>query len=109
MRRLHVFQRARAAADRESGFAAHGLGDFGGLRLVHQLFPVAAFLDAGADLADLRILLDDELRAALGARLGDRHVGRGEVAIGIPRAAVENARAAAATSAAAADKFPFVA
>ena len=36
-------------------------------------------------------------------------MGRGEVAIGIARAAIENARSATATGAAAADKFSFVA
>src|SRR5439155_2876189 len=45
------------------------------------------------------------------ARLRDRHVRRGKVAIGIPRAAVENSRTAspAFAGAPAAHKLPFIA
>jgi len=57
--------------------------------------PVAAFLEAGAEIAVLGALLDDERRAALRARLGDWLVGSSEVAIGIARAAVKNAAAPA--------------
>ena len=58
-------------------------------------FPVATFLYAGAHSSVLAALLDDERRAAFRARLGDGQVRRGEIAIGIVVAAVENpARAA---------------
>src|SRR5713226_613544 len=75
-------------------------------------FPAAAFLEAGAHGAQhrgslgafLAALLDDEWRAALGARLGDGLVGGGEVALGIAVAAVEDA--AAALLGHALDQFP---
>ena len=57
------------------------------------------------------LLFDDEGRVALRARLGDGHVRSGEIAIGVARATVENARAAAATfsGAAALHKFAITA
>src|SRR5580704_724676 len=72
-----------------------------------ELLPVAAFFQAGVDCADLCFLLDDERRAALGARFGEGHVRRREIAIGIARAAVEDAGTAATafSGAAAADEF----
>ena len=75
-----------------------------------EYFPVAAFLQAGVDNADLGFLFDDERRAALGARLGHGHERRREIAIGIARAAVKDAWTAAATfsGAAAADEFAFM-
>src|SRR5690242_10762732 len=94
----------------DSGFHAGGLGfrlrSFGG-----ELLPVAAFFQAGAHSADLGFFLDDEWRAAFGTGLGDRHVRRGEIAVGIARTAVKDARAssAAASGAAAANKLALVA
>ncbi len=63
------------------------------------------------DGADLGPLLDDERRAALRARLRDRHVRGGEIAIRVTGTTVENTRASAAAfaGAAAADEFSFVA
>src|SRR5207245_1778861 len=59
--------------------------------------------------AGLGALLNDERRAALRASLRDGHVRSGEVAIRIPRTAIENARAATSAGAAAADEFAFLA
>src|ERR1700676_2455209 len=59
----------------------------------HHHLPIAAFLEADGHLAELGFLLHDERRAALRAWLGERHVRRGEIAIRITRAAVEDARA----------------
>src|SRR6266571_2540264 len=58
-----------------------------------------------------RELLRVALRAAPRAGFGDGHVGGGEVAIRVARAAIENARASTAAfpGAAAADKFAFLA
>src|ERR1700741_4917703 len=99
-------------AARASGLCAHGCGFFWlGLRFRFgsKLFPVAALFQASSHGADFGFFLDDEWSAAFGARLGDGHVRRGEIAIGITRTAVEDARTAAATSAAATDEFAFVA
>src|SRR5450631_3153955 len=96
-------------------FCRHGNGLFRGdhrrLSFGSENFPVATFLEASAHRADLGALLHDERRAALGARFGDGHVRRGEIAIRITRTAVENARTAASTfsCAAAAHKFALVA
>src|SRR5215469_1959306 len=99
-----------SAVDRKhSGLTAYGLGDFRGFRFVDQFLPVAAFLYARPDLADLGIFLNDEVRAALGTRFGDGHVGCREIAIGIARAAIEDARAAAPADASAAHKFALLA
>src|SRR5258708_4847776 len=59
--------------------------------------------------ADLGALFNNERRAALWARLGNRHEWRGEIAIRITRAAIENTRTAPApfASAAAAHEFAF--
>src|SRR6266481_3505467 len=98
-----------------SGLCRHGHRSFFRLRLRlsfgNQLLPIAAFLEAGVDGADLGPLLDDERRAALRARLGDGHVRGSEIAIRITGTTVENTRASAAAfaGAAAADEFPFVA
>lgn len=54
-------------------------------------------------------LLDYEWRAAFRARLVDGFVRRGEIAIGIAAAAVENASGAAAAGNAAAHEFAFIA
>src|SRR5215471_1749822 len=97
---------------RWSGLCAHGRGLFQlwlWRGLVHQLFPVAAFLDARAHSADLGILLDDEIRPALRAGLGNGHVRCGEIAVGIARAAVKHARPPAASGAAATNEFALVA
>src|SRR5271170_3009268 len=82
-----------------------------GLFLWGKLLPVATFLDAGVDSADLRFLFHDERSPALRAWLSDRHIRRGETAIGIARAAVEDAEtsAAAFAHAAALHEFAFVA
>src|SRR6267143_2965058 len=98
-----------------SGLGSHGHGNFLGRRLRRcfgdQFFPVATFLEAGVNGADLGTLLDDERRAALRAGLRDGHVRGGEIAIRVARAAVENARASAATLAGAAtpDELAFIA
>lgn len=39
-----------------------------------QLFPIAPFLNAGVDRADLGLLFHDEWGAALRAWLGKRHI-----------------------------------
>src|SRR5260221_9591953 len=59
--------------------------------------------------ADLGALFNNERRAALWARLGNRNERRGEIAIRITRAAIENAGTAPAAfaSAAAAHEFAF--
>src|ERR1700674_2279318 len=98
-----------------SGLGCHGHWDFLGRRLRRcfgdQLFPVATFLEAGVNGADLGALLDDERRPALWTRLRNGHVRRRKIAIRIARAAVENARASATAlaSAAPADEFAFIA
>src|ERR1700730_9980248 len=56
-----------------------------------QRLPVATLFQTTAHDADLGFLFHNERRAALRARLVQRHVRRGEIAIRITRAAVENA------------------
>src|SRR3984893_5093568 len=73
----------------------------------HHGLPVAAFLQATPHGADLRPLLDDKRRPALRARLGQRHMRCREIAIGISRAAVENARTSASAFARAAAPHEF--
>src|SRR6266481_2184921 len=94
-------------------FCADGRDHFLGLhlwcRLIHQLFPIAAFLDAGTNQSNFGFFLNDKIGPALRARLRDRHERRGEITIRIARTAIENARAAASPSAAPAHKFAFVA
>src|SRR5271155_1858331 len=46
-----------------------------------QFLPVAAFFEAGVNGADLRFFLHDERRAALRARLRNRHEWRRKIAI----------------------------
>src|SRR5271170_7893185 len=72
-------------------------------------FPIAAFFDAGAEISLLGAFFDDERRGAFRARLVERLVRRGEIAVGIAAAAVENAAGAASARNAAAHKFAFVA
>ncbi len=76
-----------------------------------QFLPIASFFDAGIHCADFALLLHDEWCAALRARLGDRHIRRSVVAIGIPRTSVEepHSSAAALAHACAFHKFAFVA
>src|SRR5258707_447166 len=66
---------------------------------------------ASAHGADLRLLLHDERRAALRARLRHRHERRRKIAIRVPRAAVEHAEssAPALSHAPALHKFAFIA
>src|SRR5216684_9188747 len=73
--------------------------------------PVAAFFQATPHRADLGLLLHDERRAALRARLGQRHMRRREIAVGIARAAVENVctSSTALAGAAAPHKFALIA
>src|ERR1700747_641534 len=77
----------------------HGIGYHG--------LPVAAFFQATAHDADLGFLLHNERRAALRARLGQRHMRRGEIAIGISRTAVENTWTSASALAGAASPHEF--
>src|ERR1700678_114010 len=72
-------------------------------------FPVAAFLDARAEVALLGALLDDERGAALRARFVDRFVRRSVVTIGVAAAAVENTPSSASLRCAAAHELTFVA
>lgn len=72
-------------------------------------FPVAAFFYAGAEIALLGALLYDKRGAAFRAGLVDGFVRRGEIAIGIAAAAVENASGAASAGNAAAHEFAFIA
>src|SRR5215831_14843712 len=90
------------------GFDAGGLANLRGFRFIKQLFPVAAFLDAGAHGADFSFLLDGEFGAAFRTGLGDRHIRRGKVAVRVPRASVKDARAPTAACAAAADELALV-
>jgi len=62
------------------------------LRFGRELLPIATFFEAGMHGADLGALFNNERRAALWARLGNRHERRGEIAIRITRAAIENTR-----------------
>src|SRR5215475_11497691 len=59
------------------------------LRLGGQLLPIAAFLDAGMNGADLGFLFDDKRSATLRAGLVYRHIRCCEIAIRIARATVE--------------------
>src|SRR5260370_41657628 len=93
---------------------AHRRRGFFGLRwhgVCYHGLTVAAFFQATAHYADLGLLLHDERRAALRARLGQRHMRRREIAIGIPRAAVEDAwpPAPALAGAAAPHEFALIA
>src|SRR5271155_3879790 len=72
-------------------------------------FPIAAFFDAGAEISLFGVFFNDEWGGAFRARLVERLVRRGEIAIGIAAAAVENAAGAASARNAAAHKFAFVA
>src|SRR5438445_145568 len=98
-----------------SGFGRHGDRSFFRLRLRlcfrHNLLPITPFVEAGVHGADLGAFFDDERRATLRARLGNGHVRRGEIAIRITGATIEDARAASAalTGAAAAHEFTFIA
>src|SRR5216684_9330679 len=96
----------RLRADRSDGFFRLRWH-----RVCHHGLPVAAFLQATAHRANLGFLFDDERRAALRTRLRERHVRRGEIAIRVARAAVENARAPATAlaGAAAAHELTFIA
>src|SRR5216684_628138 len=80
-------------------------------RVCHHGLPVAAFLQACAHRADLGLLLHNERRAAFRARLGQRHMRRREIAVGIARAAVENVctSSTALAGAAAPHKFALIA
>src|SRR6266446_3007272 len=77
----------------------------------HKFLPIAALFEAGVHGADLGAFFDNERRAALRTRFRDGHVGRGEIAVRVTRAAVEDtwAPAATLTGAAAAHKFAFIA
>src|SRR5258705_10787297 len=94
---------------------AYGLRSFFGLRRRHRVgyygLPIATFLQATPHRADLRLLLHNKRRAAFRTRLGERHMRRGEIAIRVTRAAVENSRTAAPAlaRAPAAPKFAFIA
>src|SRR5580700_3740818 len=107
--------RSRARGPRELRLCANRSGFFRlNLRrrgFGSKLLPVAAFFQAGTDGANLGSLFNDKWRATLGARLGQGHVWRREIAIGIARAAVEDARTAATafSGAAAADEFAILA
>src|SRR6516164_3358909 len=96
-----------------SGLDCHGC--FFGLRqwlfFRRQLFPIASFFNAVVNRSDLGLLLHDEGGAALGARLGDGHVGRSEIAVGIARTAVEESQtpASAFSHACPLHEFAFVA
>jgi hypothetical protein len=68
---------------------------YGGGRLRSFDFPIAILAQAGAEVAALRALLDDKGGAALRARFGDRLVRRGEIAIGVAAATVEDVAATA--------------
>src|ERR1700722_14581856 len=63
------------------------------------------------DRSDLRLLFHDERRAALRARLRHRHERRREIAIRVPRAAIEHAEspAPALPHAPALHEFAFIA
>src|SRR5258705_8280118 len=80
-------------------------------RVRYYGLPIATFLQATPHRADLRLLLHNKRRAALRARLGERHMRRGEIAIRVSRAAVENSRtsAPALARAPAPHKFAFIA
>src|ERR1700730_13770761 len=98
---------------RDSDFYWLGNGlfrDHWGLGLGSENFKVAAFLQTGAHGSDLALLFHDERGAALGARFGDGHVRSCEITIGIARAAVKHAWAAASafSGATAANEFAFV-
>src|SRR5258708_7424573 len=76
-----------------------------------QLLPVASFFKASTHGADLRLLLNDKRRAALRARLRNRHERRRKIASRLPRAAVEHAESSAPafSHAPALHKFAFIA
>src|SRR5438045_2537562 len=81
------------------------------LRVRNHGFPVATLLYASPHHPNFGLLLHDKRRAAFRARLRERHMRRGEVTIGIPRATVENSRSSTATlsGASATHKFAFIA
>src|SRR6266568_2664392 len=98
-----------------SGLHGHGNASLFRLRLRlcfwNQLLPITALFNAGVHGSDLAAFLDDEWCAALRARFRDGHVWRGEIAIRVSRAAVEDTRppTATLTGAAAAHEFAFMA
>src|SRR5258708_8004363 len=89
-----------------SGLGCHGYRNFFGLCLLlrfgYQLFPVATLLQTSVNGADLSALFDYERRGTLRAGFRYGHVRSREITIRVARAAIENARAAAATLAGAA-------
>ena len=101
-------KRPRRASNLGRRAGANGLSNRCGCFLDGD-FPIAAILDAGAEVALLRALLDDERRAALRTWLVDGLVRSGEIAVWITAAAVENSATAFAARGAATDKFAFVA
>src|ERR1700683_1796212 len=78
------------------GFSNSGLHRHSLFRLRLRLyacrnFPIAAFFDAGAHGACFREFLHNELCPAVWARLGNRLVGRGEIAFRVAVTSEENA------------------
>src|SRR6185437_710986 len=69
--------------------------------------PITIFSEARAHDAMLAALEYGERRGALRARLRNRFVRRGEIAIGVTAASVEDSAASAALGCAAAHKFAF--
>src|SRR5258708_638000 len=106
-------RRGRSAlhADRRRLFRRCRHGFLRRLLFRRQLLPVASFFKASAHRADLCLFLHDERRAALRARLRHRHEGCSEIAIRVPRAAIEHAEssAPALSHASALHKFAFIA
>src|SRR6185295_10422593 len=68
-----------------AGFHGHWLRFFS-----HCHLPVAPFADAGAEDSALAAFFDDKRRSALGTRLDNRLIGRGEIAFRIAIAAIED-------------------